>query len=558
MFTITFYSYKGGVGRTSALMNVAHRLCERGKRVCVLDFDLEAPGLDSFQGTRRDPISQGVVEYITSFLGNDAAPDLLDYAYDVTPEGDSGKIFLIPSGRRDAAYQHDLSKLDWKLLYRQKNGYLIIEALKRAVECEFQVDYLLIDSRTGLTDVSGICTFQLPDLVVLLFNLNDQNIEGTAQVYKSILNNKLNRLIQTLLVASPIPDIPESLELRARRFDLARRSIGSAPDLILPYDPFMCFQETILSDQQSRALSKGYRELTDRLISKNGKDVITLLSLAVNLREAGEMELAELKYREILDMYPKSGEAWFEFGRFARISRNVPAAVDAFRRATESITTRSKAYAELILTELQAEDSAGAKADLRPLLEFSADLAELARVAEAFCDRGDFVEALEVVDKAVSLQASGEANISVFWMRAQAFAGLKMYEQSFVEYNNLRNMFPSALSAVFNAGAMAAFANRDEASELLKRSVELFEASDKRGNPRDTANVFSAIAFAYEFLGNKSEAVICLRKALDAADKVERRTIFLFPAYQDVVVPEFIQTIQKWLSRLVTEPQLLQ
>ena len=99
-------------------MNVAHRLCERGKKVCVLDFDLEAPGLDSFQDTRRSPINPGVVEYITSSLVSDETPDLLDYSYDVTPSGSNGAIFLIPSGRRDTSYQQDLSKLDWKLLYR--------------------------------------------------------------------------------------------------------------------------------------------------------------------------------------------------------------------------------------------------------------------------------------------------------------------------------------------------------------------------------------------------------------------------------------------------------
>ena len=47
MKTFTFYSYKGGVGRTLALVNVANRLVEFGKKVCILDFDLEAPGLQS-------------------------------------------------------------------------------------------------------------------------------------------------------------------------------------------------------------------------------------------------------------------------------------------------------------------------------------------------------------------------------------------------------------------------------------------------------------------------------------------------------------------------------
>jgi MinD-like ATPase involved in chromosome partitioning or flagellar assembly len=41
---ITFYSYKGGVGRTMALANVALWLSQAGYRTLVVDWDLEAPG----------------------------------------------------------------------------------------------------------------------------------------------------------------------------------------------------------------------------------------------------------------------------------------------------------------------------------------------------------------------------------------------------------------------------------------------------------------------------------------------------------------------------------
>ena len=45
MRTITFYSYKGGVGRSLLVANVATYLATLGKRVFAIDFDLEAPGL---------------------------------------------------------------------------------------------------------------------------------------------------------------------------------------------------------------------------------------------------------------------------------------------------------------------------------------------------------------------------------------------------------------------------------------------------------------------------------------------------------------------------------
>src|SRR5229473_1921955 len=47
-YTFTFYSYKGGVGRSMAVMNVAYTLAGRGRHVLVVDMDLEAPGLSGF------------------------------------------------------------------------------------------------------------------------------------------------------------------------------------------------------------------------------------------------------------------------------------------------------------------------------------------------------------------------------------------------------------------------------------------------------------------------------------------------------------------------------
>ena len=43
-----FYSFKGGVGRSMALLNVAYALAGRGRHVLMLDLDLEAPGLSGF------------------------------------------------------------------------------------------------------------------------------------------------------------------------------------------------------------------------------------------------------------------------------------------------------------------------------------------------------------------------------------------------------------------------------------------------------------------------------------------------------------------------------
>jgi cellulose biosynthesis protein BcsQ len=68
---ITFYSYKGGTGRSMALANVAWILASNGKRVLVLDWDLEAPGLHRyfhpFLRDRELTSSEGIIDFVMNY-----------------------------------------------------------------------------------------------------------------------------------------------------------------------------------------------------------------------------------------------------------------------------------------------------------------------------------------------------------------------------------------------------------------------------------------------------------------------------------------------------------
>ena len=75
MKTVTFYSYKGGVGRSLALSNIANRFSEFGKKVCIMDFDLEAPGLHlKFDSGIKGGIKKGLVDYIYDFSTHSKIP----------------------------------------------------------------------------------------------------------------------------------------------------------------------------------------------------------------------------------------------------------------------------------------------------------------------------------------------------------------------------------------------------------------------------------------------------------------------------------------------------
>src|SRR5689334_5786266 len=100
MKTITFYSYKGGVGRSLALANIATRLVEFGKRVCLLDFDLEAPGLNlKFRHLDTRKIEKGVVDYIYEFSNSGILPDnIRDFTIEFNIAPENNPLHLIPAG----------------------------------------------------------------------------------------------------------------------------------------------------------------------------------------------------------------------------------------------------------------------------------------------------------------------------------------------------------------------------------------------------------------------------------------------------------------------------
>src|SRR5579871_890684 len=106
MYTITFYSFKGGVGRTMALVNVAAQLADMGRKVLVVDFDLEAPGLETFERLRPPEPRPGLVEYVTDYVRSKRSPDVSKYIYHVKGKiGEkNGQLWVMPAGRRDRDY----------------------------------------------------------------------------------------------------------------------------------------------------------------------------------------------------------------------------------------------------------------------------------------------------------------------------------------------------------------------------------------------------------------------------------------------------------------------
>ncbi|MFN7924436.1 MAG: AAA family ATPase [Bryobacteraceae bacterium] len=150
---ITFYSYKGGTGRTMALANIAWLLAANGKRVLAIDWDLEAPGLHRyfhpFLEDKELGSTRGLVDFIVDFvegahLASNDAPDaawyeaysdLTRYAYSLDWEfPGQGTVDFVPAGQQGPGYAIRVASLNWQDFYTKLGGGVWLEAVKREVD----------------------------------------------------------------------------------------------------------------------------------------------------------------------------------------------------------------------------------------------------------------------------------------------------------------------------------------------------------------------------------------------------------------------------------------
>ena len=289
MKTITFYSYKGGTGQTLALVNVAKYLARFGKSVVIMDFDLEAPGLHYkfglHQNRKPEQPLRGVVDLLNIFDTQGKFPDSLeDYLYDVGPKHGTGRIRLLPAGDTPSVnYWEQLAAINWyKLFYEEPDppGNPLFEELRLWIEQTIKPDFLLIDSRTGFTEIGGVATTIMPDIVVCLLINNPENMDGARAVLRSICTASRPKGRKPVEILPVVTRIPHELEdhKKAKILEDIRIELNQeAPDLtdtlaleemcILHSEPSLQVQETLTIDTDMSPLLRDYLRLFSRLIS---------------------------------------------------------------------------------------------------------------------------------------------------------------------------------------------------------------------------------------------------------------------------------------------------
>lgn len=595
MYVTTFYSFKGGVGRTFALVNVAIELAKTGRKVLLVDFDLEAPGIHTFASLCPQVPHPGVVEYVSDYLSTGIAPDVKGYAYERPDAGDrGGNVWVMPAGRGDHEYRSRLSSINWKTLYSDYDGFLFFEDLKAQWRKEFSPDYVLIDSRTGHTDVEGICTRQFPDAVVVLFFPNEQNLCGLREVVNDISSEatrtRKNAAPITLhFVMSNVPDLDDEDGILRDRIREFRRTLKyDSLGVIHNYPSLALLNQSIFTqDRPKSRLAKEYRRLKDQIVDENDEDVEGVIRFLKQF-EMPHLHAARRKFvdvdkrlKSIEENHGEHGEAMFLLGMVRKNQGDLVAAMDLFSRALEHGYRESAVLIERATCHAMRNDRDRMAEDLDRAIG-SPDLRdyELHRAVQLL-GRDDE----RLLGRVVESLALRNADADTKWMiatemfesggRSTAMKVLKELIDEPQAPNGIRRSARSELVLALMGQSDIATAmsligterpNPDDLSVQDAFNYAMAEWAQSGVPPRDLfgrvvqledaeghqpgANFQQCLAVSYWALGEIEKAEQRLESAMEKARKI-RKTEFSCWRYQEVSQHEFIEDCNE-INELIT------
>ena len=571
MYVTTFYSFKGGVGRTMALVNAAVTLALRGRRVLAVDFDVEAPGLDTFDVLRPREEIPGVIDFVASYLASGQAPDAANFIGECPDVGEQGgRLWIMPSGRKET-YAANFNQLDWGELYEKHDGYLLLEDLKEQWKRIVQPDYVLIDSRTGYTDTGGICTRQLPDSVVVLFFPNEQNLRGLTEVVRDIrseADEPRKKRIELHFVMSNVPDLDDEDRILESKIEAFQDQLDflREPMVVHRYDSLSLLNQVVFAKDRPRSrLANEYNNIVQEISASNWNDRDGALEYIRRAKrrwrriEKDSIWRRENMLESIEEVHSNDGEVLFRLAEIREADRQPERAALLVNQAIDAGYEQPEAYLKRARIREDNHDSDGASEDTRRVLGSKRVAPPMVREAIRLSARlGTYVPEEIVESTAVmSLEPDGKAWLAgtfnsspkdlmiavSLWeqvlgadelpseMRDRAKRYLGLSYMGLGRCSDAIRMFRDDEQALdelniadaFNYGMAEWGVNGTIETETFRRVVELDRS---RAREEQTSSYLQCMAIAYWAAGDTGTALDRIGRAQETVSGLRGRTVF--------------------------------
>ena len=197
---IAIHSFRGGTGKSNTTANIAALLAAEGRRIGVVDADIQSPGIHILFGVDQETLSHSLNDYLWGTCSIEQA------AHDVTPNlGASieGRVFLIPSSIKPI----DIARV-------MHEGYdvgLLNEGFRDLIR-DLALDALLIDTHPGLNEET-LLSIAMSNALVIIMRPDQQDYEGTSVTVS--VARKL-RVPHMMLVVNRTPTVFEFAEVKDR------------------------------------------------------------------------------------------------------------------------------------------------------------------------------------------------------------------------------------------------------------------------------------------------------------------------------------------------------
>lgn len=245
---VGFYSYKGGVGRTIAMLNTAVLMAQDGKNIGLIDLDLEAASVHQILGIDLKKDDKSLIDILLGgdilFLNKLVVPlnGIIQNKYNLQLKGN---LSFLPT----VTDYEKLGRLNWRSEFTQS----LFESICDHYIKVFKLNHLLIDLRTGFYPATSSGLYKSQQ-VVLVFRLDNQNLAGV----KTIIDYCKQRGKPFILVASLIPETSQTAGYLQKFQD----EFGETIKVRLPYDADLALAEKIVVlDYPQKCFTQEFQKL---------------------------------------------------------------------------------------------------------------------------------------------------------------------------------------------------------------------------------------------------------------------------------------------------------
>lgn len=365
MKTIAFFSYKGGVGRTLAAANFAVYLAKLGLKVAIMDFDLDAPGVDSKFPAFTLPRGQlGLIDYLLKFQRDGSDPGPIKEIVCTVPIASPRQEYslnLIPAGDYlGSDYSAKLNELNWSVIFSdRRDGVAFFQVFLDRIREELHPEVLIIDSRTGFSEIGGLCTQQLADETVFLSSLASESVKMTRHLAKIIsaseISKQLNKQVESKIVVSRVPKPAEIDKLKTRCCELFDVNETKLFFLFscrnLEQEEFVAMLDTQKEEGLVASYIQLFRGLDVEIAQTSIREIIEQAERGLLSCSAAE---AEARIREMVALYPDP-EVYRRAMRFFELTRRSEEAALFALRLLDLVPNDEEAQMQVAKVVLQED-----------------------------------------------------------------------------------------------------------------------------------------------------------------------------------------------------------